>query len=138
MRDDQQMPILAASACVFKDEKVLLVRRPEGVWAFPGGKVEQGENIADAARRELFEETGVTADLHTLVGQFDIDAPARHGLPAMSYTLVCLSGTWQSGTGAAQSDALETKWVHAEDVKRLKLAPNIQVALDMAYTLLKD
>jgi 8-oxo-dGTP diphosphatase len=137
MRDDQQTAILAASACVFREERVLLVRRPEGVWAFPGGKVERGETIHDAATRELFEETGVVADLHALVGQFEITAPERDGRPATDYSLVCLLGTWQSGTGTAQSDALEVKWVHIEDVKRLKLAPNIQVALDLAYNLQK-
>jgi 8-oxo-dGTP diphosphatase len=137
MPDDKQMPILAASACVFKDSTVLLVRRQEQVWAFPGGKVEAGETIVEAAQRELFEETGVAAELHTLVGQFDIHAPAKHGRPATDYTVVCLLGTWISGSGIAQSDAVEARWVPINDVPRLKLAPNIQVALDMACNLQK-
>jgi 8-oxo-dGTP diphosphatase len=118
-----------------KEGRVLLVRRPEDVWAFPGGKVEQGETIRDAALRELFEETGVHAELDQLIGQFEISVPAKHGRPAVDYTLVCMLGTWVSGTGTAQSDALEAKWVLIDHVKRLKLAPNIQVALDMACKL---
>jgi 8-oxo-dGTP diphosphatase len=135
--DTKQMPILAASACIIRDGEVLMVRRQEDVWAFPGGKVEAGETILDAAQRELFEETGVAADLHTLVGQFDVQAPARNGRPAMDYTIVCLLGNWISGSGQAQSDALEARWVKVEQVPRLKLAPNIQTALDMACKLQK-
>ncbi len=138
MSSSHEMPVLAASACVIKDEKVLLVRRHEQVWAFPGGMVEAGETIIEAARRELFEETGVTADLHTLIGQFEISAPAKAGRPATDYTLVCLLGTWEAGSGAAMSDAMETKWIHIEDATRLRLAPNMQAALDMARALLKS
>ncbi len=131
-RDDHRTPILAASLCLIREGRVLMVRRPEDVWAFPGGKVETGESIKDAAIRELFEETGVTANIETLLGQFEVSMPPKSGRPAMDYTIVCLLGTWVSGEGLAQSDALEVKWVLIDHVKRLKLAPNIQVALQMA------
>jgi 8-oxo-dGTP diphosphatase len=141
MASSERMPILAASACVIREEKVLLVRRPEDVWAFPGGQVEPGETISEAATRELFEETGVTANLHTLAGQFDITAPARDGRPEQDYTLICLIGDWLAGDGVAQSDALELKWVHVLDLKiatgRMRLAPNIAEVLEMARKLLK-
>ena len=54
-----------ALAIVLRDERILLARRPHGshlagLWEFPGGKIEPGEEPAEAALRELREETGLT------------------------------------------------------------------------------
>ena len=71
----QQLPKLGASACVWKDGKVLLVQRakpPLGLWSLPGGHVEFGETALAAAERELLEESGVTADLTAFVGLYEI------------------------------------------------------------------
>ncbi len=63
---------LGAGAVVLCNDAVLLVRRGKGVktgwWAIPGGYVEANEMITDAVKRELFEETGVSADLVGLIG----------------------------------------------------------------------
>jgi len=73
-------PIAATIAAVVRDGHVLLVRRAnppdQDRWAFPGGKIDAGERLADAAARELLEETGVTAEpLHVFdaVDVFDRD-----------------------------------------------------------------
>ena len=73
-----QSPILAASTCVFRGCEVLLVKRGQalgrGLWSLPGGKVEAGETAESAALRELAEETGVTARVVGLVGDYTINA----------------------------------------------------------------
>ena len=58
--------LVAAVALFDKDGRVLIAKRPEGksmagLWEFPGGKIRDGEDAADAARRELLEETGLEA-----------------------------------------------------------------------------
>ena len=67
----QEKPVLGASACVWKDGKVLVAKRGKapnfGLWSLPGGHVELGETLQQAAARELHEETGVEADLAHLV-----------------------------------------------------------------------
>jgi 8-oxo-dGTP diphosphatase len=123
--------IRAASACVWREGKVLLVKRPEGVWAFPGGKIEGDESPIDTAHRELLEETGVAADLQQLVGRYEIVAPRAR------YVISCYTGFHLSGVGVAQSDALDAVWVLPTQTTKLFLAPNIAKALMAAQHLLK-
>jgi 8-oxo-dGTP diphosphatase len=123
--------IRAASACVWREGKVLLVKRQEGVWAFPGGKIEGDESPIDTAHRELMEETGVAADLQQLVGRYEIIAPRAR------YVISCYTGFHLSGEGVAQSDALDAVWVLPTQTTKLFLAPNIAKALMVAQHLLK-
>ncbi|WP_413310289.1 NUDIX domain-containing protein [Bacillus sp. 1P10SD] len=55
---------------VDEDGKILLQKRPEGVWGLPGGLLELGESVEDAGRREVFEETGVEIGQLKLVEVF--------------------------------------------------------------------
>ena len=67
-------PKLAASVIVDKEGKVLMVRRATepglGLWSFPGGYVDRGEVLEEAAARELWEETGLKAVITGLIGVF--------------------------------------------------------------------
>ena len=71
-------PHLTADALVYGDNKILLIQRPSGIWAMPGGFVEAGEFLLDAALRELDEETHFPVDLRNSFVQTHImDDPKR-------------------------------------------------------------
>ena len=78
-----------ASIAVFKDRKVLLVKRARppfaGLWSLPGGKREGQEAPREAARRELKEETGIEADVEGVVDMVKIprdeEDSGEHDLP---------------------------------------------------------
>ena len=71
-------PILAAEAAVFRDERILLIKREDnGLWAMPGGLTEVGETWAGSAQRELHEEAGVQGKVARLLGVFDSRMAAR-------------------------------------------------------------
>ena len=131
----QQFPKLGASACVWKDGKVLLIQRakpPLGLWSLPGGHVEFGETAVAAAKRELLEESGVTADLTAFIGLYEVilDKPAFH------YAIACYGGMWRSGEAQASSDALEARWLAPAELDSLDFAPNVREAIARARALL--
>ena len=65
-------PYVAADAAVFRDGRILLIRREDnGLWAMPGGMTEVGETWAQSAERELREEAGVNGTATRLLGVFD-------------------------------------------------------------------
>ncbi len=68
------MPIdLAASVAIIQNGQILLVRRADvEAWTLPGGQVDVGESVAEAARREAHEETGLEVELTRLVGIYSI------------------------------------------------------------------
>jgi len=71
-------PIAAAGAVVFEGDSVLLIRRANppraGEWALPGGKVETGEDPANAAVREVLEETGLSISTPEFVETIELES----------------------------------------------------------------
>ena len=123
-------PVPATLGVVFRDDRVLLVRRANppdaGKWGFPGGKIEWGETIAAAAEREIREETGIQAvyrQTFTAVDCFDgpTDKPHQH------FVLVAALCTWIAGEPAAGDDALEARWFSPEEYSRADLALSMDV-----------
>jgi len=132
-------PSLAADCIIFADGfkedpdlmKVLLIRRGgdpfKGLWANPGGFVnvnddenDQGEEIEDAARRELLEETGVQVDDMIQVGVFG--APKRDPRGRV-ITIAFMAVVDQADLKVqAGDDAAEAKWFTLEEAAIMNLA----------------
>ena len=77
-------PLRAAGGLVVRDRRVLLVHRPRyDDWAFPKGKLEDGESWEEAAAREVEEETGLRCDVGDYLGSTHY--PVRDGLKEVRY-----------------------------------------------------
>jgi ADP-ribose pyrophosphatase YjhB (NUDIX family) len=110
-----------ASIVVFKDNKVLLVKRERdpfaGIWSLPGGKTENDESPREAARRELREETGIEADIEGVVDTVRIAAEDAWSGEAVTYRLTVFYGRPTGGSLKAGSDAERAEWVHLDDIE---------------------
>lgn len=127
-----ERPIAATIAIVIRAGKVLLVRRANppdaGRWGFPGGKIERGETLHQAALRELKEETGVDATaLRTFTAADAFDYAADGGL-RRHFILVAVLCRWSDGEPVAGDDALEARWVDLETLCDTDLALSLDVA----------
>ena len=123
-------PRLGASVVLWKDNSVLLVKRKAGPyagkWALPGGNVAFGERMAEAAKRELLEETGVTAAIGRPVGIFEIvmDEP----VPA-HFVLMAFAADYESGAAKAAADAAEVQWMMAGELESADITPQSREAI---------
>ncbi|WP_299631828.1 NUDIX hydrolase [uncultured Roseobacter sp.] len=113
-------PKLAALSVVIRDDKVLLVKRrnePDaGLWGFPGGHVDLGETVMDAAARELREETGVIGYPVRYLTNVDVIVREKDGLVRFHFLLVAVLCDFVSGEPAAQDDVSDARWWAVEDV----------------------
>ena len=111
---DPRRPIPAVIAVVVRGDEVILVRRANppdaGLWGFPGGKIELGERLDQAAVRELYEETGVVARAVEVFTAVDAVELTRNASVAHHYVLVAVLCQWISGDPIAGDDALEARW----------------------------
>lgn len=106
-------PILAASTAVFRDGKVLIARRvaPPALWSLPGGRLEPGESPAQAAERELYEETGVKAEIVGPAGERDVTLTDKRGAVVARYHIFAFAARWKAGEAAPGLEASEVEWV---------------------------
>lgn len=113
-------PVPAVIAVVVHEGQVLLVRRANppdaGLWGFPGGKIEFGETVAQAATRELAEETGIQGEAQEVMTTLDILVPSDDGAIRQHYILIAVRCRFIDGEVAAGDDALEAQWFPVSDL----------------------
>ena len=132
-------PFLAASVAVLRDGRILLAARGRGAMAgrysLPGGLVEPGETLAEAALRELREEVGVEAEMigfldHAEVIERDERARVRH------HFVVCAhAARWLAGEPQGGAEAVDVRWVAADDLGSLPTTPGLAGILRKAFAL---
>ena len=124
-------PIPAVIAVVLHKDQVLLVRRANppdaGLWGFPGGKIEYGETVKDAATRELLEETGVRAQARDVITTVDVLVRNSSSAVEQHYILIAVQCHWVSGEPVAGDDALEARWFPVADLDPSRLAMSADV-----------
>ena len=126
-REYPSRPIPSVHALVFRGDHVLLVKRANepsrGRWSVPGGVIELGEGMHEAARRELREECGIEIAVDRVLNVADNIVPDGQGRVRFHYVLIYLLARYVSGEARPASDALDVRWVRREELHALDIHP---------------
>jgi ADP-ribose pyrophosphatase YjhB (NUDIX family) len=132
-------PVLAASVAVFRDGRVLLASRGKppwiGLFSLPGGHVEAGETLGEAALRELQEEVGVKAKLIGLVTPIELIEREADGRVKHHIVIAAHAARWVSGEPQTGPEAREIRWVTERDIANLPTTPGLAGVLEQAFRL---
>jgi ADP-ribose pyrophosphatase YjhB (NUDIX family) len=134
--EPSQIPRLAVSAAIFRDGKVLLVRRArppgKGLHSLPGGRVEFGETMAKALHREVAEEVGLRIEIVGPAGWREvIPAEPGHG----HFVVMAFAARWVGGEPVLSDELDGFRWFAPDLPDDLQVTEGLQTVIDSARRL---
>jgi len=124
-REYPKSPLIGVGVVVLNGDDVLLIRRGkpprQGEWSLPGGLQDVGETVAEAAVREIREETNVEITLGGLIDVFDSIIRDEDNKVKFHYTLIDFAAQWKSGIPVAGDDAMDAAWKPISEISALNL-----------------
>ena len=131
-------PQLAVSAAIFRDDKVLLVRRAnspgKGLYSLPGGRVEFGESLMTALHREVEEETALTIEIIELAGWREV-LPAAGG--GGHYVIMSCAARWIAREPVLNDEHDDFKWLAPDGLCDLKITAGLSEVIRSARRLIR-
>lgn len=132
-------PILAVSTAVIRGDRILLAQRANppgrGLYSLPGGLVEIGETLAEAAARELMEEVAVVAEPIGLCGARDIIMRDAAGQVERHFVVVSYAALWISGEGERSPEASDVSWIGLDALDHLATTEGLGEVARAAFAL---
>jgi 8-oxo-dGTP diphosphatase len=125
-REFPEVPLIGVGAVIIEGPRVVLVKRAhpplQDRWSIPGGVLEVGEFVREAAIREAREETGLVVDPVELLGVYDRILRNPEQRVQYHYVLIDFLCRRVAGDLLAASDAAEVRWFTREELPEMKLA----------------
>jgi ADP-ribose pyrophosphatase YjhB (NUDIX family) len=125
-REFPEVPLVGIGAIIIEGDRVVLVKRAhppiQGQWSIPGGVLEVGEMVREAAVREAREETGLIVEPGDLLGVYDRILRNVEERVQYHYVLIDFLCRAVGGTLFAASDAADVRWFRREELTALNLA----------------
>ena len=136
--DQPNRPQLAVSAVIFREGKVLLVRRTRspgnGFYSLPGGRVEFGESLHQALTREVDEETGLRIDIVALAGWREVLPTAAGG---GHYVIMSFAARWREREPVLNDEHDDFKWLEPAAFGDLKVTGGLFEVVEAARRLVE-
>ena len=134
----QQRPQLAVSAAIFRDDRVLLVRRArspgKGFYSLPGGRVEFGESLQTALHREVDEETAIRIEIVGLAGWREVLPGASGG---GHYLIMSFAARWVAREPVLNDEHDDFKWLAPDALGDLKVTGGLADVVHAAWRLIR-
>ena len=131
-------PQLAVSAAIFRDDKVLLVRRArspsKGFYSLPGGRVEFGETLHTALHREVDEETALKIEIVDLAAWREV-VPGTGG--GGHYLIMSFAARWRSGEPVLNDELDDFRWLPPDALGDLQMTGGLQEVIQSARRLVR-
>ena len=128
--------MVGVGVVVWHADHVLLIRRGkpprEGQWSLPGGAQHLGETLAEAAERELMEETGLKAAIGEIIATLDLIDRDDDGAVRHHYTLVDFTAEASNAAVRAGDDAVDVRWFTRPELAALDLWSETLRIIDLA------
>jgi len=125
-------PLVGVGILIRQGDKYLLIQRAaepdKGLWSVPGGMIEIGERSTEAAVREVYEETGLVVEILRVLDVIDKIIMDENKVK-FHFVIVDYIAEYKRGTLKASSDALNARWVTAEEFRDYELSPTLMVLL---------
>jgi 8-oxo-dGTP diphosphatase len=117
-------PYLAVSAAIFRDGRVLIVRRDRppshGLYTLPGGGVELGETLEQAVIREVREETGLDIEPLALAGYRQVITRDPNGTIERHFVILPFAARWIASDISLNEELAEANWLLPSELAGLK------------------
>jgi ADP-ribose pyrophosphatase YjhB (NUDIX family) len=131
-REYPRQPIVGVGVVIVESGMLVLVKRGAepalGKWSFPGGAVELGETVRDAAVREAREECGLEVELVDRVPMdaYDILTLDKNGRLRYHYVLLQFLAKPKCGALEPKSDVTDARWVPLNEAENYDLAESVR------------
>lgn len=139
-RTNPQRPFLAVSAAIFRNGKVLVVRRARkpalNLYTLPGGAVEAGETLVEAAIREVREETSLSIEPVALAGHREVIARDDKGKVERHFVILCFASRWLAGEPVLSDELDDSRWVDPSELGNYRTTDGLAEIVTTAATLL--
>ena len=139
-RTNPQRPFLAVSAAIFRNGKVLVVRRARkpalNLYTLPGGAVEAGETLVEAAIREVREETSLSIEPVALAGHREVIARDDEGKVERHFVILCFASRWLAGEPVLSDELDDSRWVDPSELGNYRTTDGLAKIVTTAATLL--
>jgi len=140
-REFPELPLVGIGAIIIENDRVVLVKRAHppllAEWSIPGGVLEVGEMVREAAVREAREETGLVVEPGELLGVYDRVLRDAEQRVQYHYVLIDFLCRRVAGDLSAASDAAEVRWFTREELPALKLAEDTMDVIGKAFAKLR-
>jgi 8-oxo-dGTP diphosphatase len=135
-----QRPYLAVSAAIFRDGKVLVVRRARNpalsLYTLPGGAVEIGETLLQAVAREVREETALEVEPVALAGNREVITRDAQGRVERHFVILCFAARWRSGEPVLNEELDDARWLKPAELSALRTTDGLAEIVAAAVELL--